>query len=64
MLNRFRISAKLLNALTVLGIGIGLLIFLVGLLTDAYSWQMGLVVMVALWVIGFAFRVFLVSKEE
>jgi hypothetical protein len=64
MLNRFRISAKLLNALTVLGIGLGLLIFLVGLLTDAYSWQMGLVVMVALWVIGFALRVFLVSKEE
>lgn len=64
MLNRFRMSAKLLNALTVLGIGLGLLIFLVGLLTDAYSWQMGLVVMVALWVIGFALRVFLVSKEE
>ena len=64
MLNRFRISAKLLNALTVLGIGLGLVIFLVGLLTDAYSWQMGLVVMVALWVIGFALRVFLVTKEE
>jgi len=37
MLNRFRISAKPLNALTVLGFGLGLVIFLVGLLTDAYG---------------------------
>ena len=64
MLDRFRLPPNILNALTVVGIGLGILVFLVGLLTDAYSWQMGVVGMIALWAIGFALRVFLVTKEE
>ncbi len=64
ILDRFRLPLKLMNALTALVIGSGVLILTVGLFTDAYSWQMGVIGLVALWVIGFALRTFLVTKEE
>ncbi len=70
MLNRCReylscgLPLKLMNALAVLVIGAGILILTVGLFTDAYSWQMGVVGLVALWVIGFSLRVFLITPEE
>ncbi len=48
-----------LFALTALLFGCGILVLVVGVFSDRYSWQHGLIGMVALWVVAFALRVFL-----
>jgi uncharacterized membrane protein YqjE len=53
-----------MNAFTALLFGCGILVFCVGLFSDQYKWQYGLIGMVALWVIAFALRVFLVTKND
>jgi len=52
------------NAFTAFLFGCGILVFAVGLFSDEYSWQYGLIGMVALWVIAFALRVFLISRSD
>jgi len=44
--------------------GLGILVLIVSLLTDAYSWQMGVIGLVVLWGLAFVLRVFLVTPEE
>jgi hypothetical protein len=55
---------RFMNAFTALLFGCGILVFAVGLFSDQYVWQYGLIGMVALWVIAFALRVFLVTRSE
>jgi hypothetical protein len=52
------------NALTALLFGIGILVCVVGLFTDQYSWQIGVIGLVAAWVLAFALRVFLVGRSD
>jgi len=40
------------------------LVLLISLLTDAYSWQAGIVGLVVLWVLAFTLRVFVITSEE
>jgi hypothetical protein len=56
----FRLAQTLVAAL----VGLGILVLLISLLTDAYSWQAGIVGLVVLWVLAFALRVFVVTSEE
>jgi uncharacterized membrane protein YqjE len=55
---------RLLNAFTALLFGCGILVLVVGLFSDQYKWQYGLIGMVALWVIAFALRVFLSTRGD
>ncbi len=53
------------NAFTALLFGCGILVFSVGLFSpETYSWKLGIIGMVTLWVIAFALRVFLMSKSD
>jgi uncharacterized membrane protein YqjE len=54
---------KHMNALAALLFGCGVLVLVVGLLTDRYSWQYGVIGMVAFWVVAFAFVVFVATIE-
>ncbi len=57
--------SRFMNAFTALLFGCGILVFCVGLFSpETYSWQYGLIGMVALWVIAFALRVFLVTRDD
>ena len=56
----FRLAQTLVAAL----VGLGILVLLISLLTDAYSWQAGIVGLVVLWVLAFALRVFVITQEE
>ena len=52
------------DAFTVFLIGLGILALAVGLFADAYSWRMGVVGLVAFWVIAIALRVYMFSTAE
>jgi hypothetical protein len=55
---------RLLNSVTALLFGSGVLVLCVGLFSDAYTWGLGVVGMVTLWVIAFALRVYLVTRDN
>jgi hypothetical protein len=55
---------RLLNSFTALLFGSGILVLCVGLFSDAYTWGLGVVGMVTLWVVAFALRVFLVTRDD
>jgi hypothetical protein len=59
-----RIPKKYLYALGAFVFGCGILVFVVGLLSDRYSWQLGLIGMIALWVIDFVFAVYYLSGPD
>ena len=48
---------KHMNAFAALLFGCGVLVLVVGLFSDRYSWQYGVIGMVAFWVVAFALRV-------
>jgi hypothetical protein len=56
--------ARFANALTALLFGGGILVLCVGLFADAYSWKLGVIGLVTLWVLAFALRVFLVTRAD
>jgi hypothetical protein len=57
--------APFMNAFTALLFGCGILVLCVGLFVpDAYTWKLGIIGLVTLWVIAFALRVFLVSRND
>jgi hypothetical protein len=54
-----------MNAFTALLFGCGILVLCVGLFVpDAYSWKLGIIGLVTLWVIAFALRVFLATRDD
>jgi uncharacterized membrane protein YqjE len=53
-----------MTALVAALFGLGILVLIIGLLTDAYSWQMGIIGLAVLWGAAFVLRVFLVTPEE
>jgi hypothetical protein len=55
---------RLLNSFTALMFGSGILVLCVGLFSDAYSWGLGVVGLVTLWVLAFALRVYLISRDD
>ncbi len=55
---------RLASTLVALLLGLGILVLVIGLLTDAYNWQMGIIGLVALWGAAFVLRVFLVTPEK
>ncbi len=55
---------RILNSFTAFLFGCGILVLCVGLFSDAYTWGLGVVGMVTLWVIAFALRVFLVTRDD
>jgi hypothetical protein len=55
---------RFLNAFTAFLFGCGILVLCVGLFSDAYDWKLGVIGMIALWVVAFALRVFLVSRSD
>ena len=55
---------RILNSITALLFGSGILVLCVGLFSDAYAWGLGVVGMVTLWVIAFALRVYLVTRDN
>jgi len=55
---------RLSSTLVALLFGLGILVLIIGLLTDAYSWRMGIIGLVALWGAAFVLRVFLVTPEK
>lgn len=55
---------RFMNAFTALLFGCGILVFAVGLFYDGLSWQYGLIIGVAFWVIAFALRVFLATRSD
>jgi len=55
---------RFMNAFTAFLFGCGILVFAVGLFSSEYSWQYGLIGMVALWVVAFALRTFLVTRGD
>lgn len=55
---------RLLNAFTAFLFGSGILVLAVGLFDDAYTWGLGVVGLVTLWVIAFALRVYLVTRDD
>ena len=55
---------RLLNAFTALLFGSGILVLAVGLFGDSYNWGLGVVGLVTLWVIAFALRVYLVTRDD
>jgi hypothetical protein len=52
------------NAFTILLLGLGVLVLVVGLVTEAFSAAMGVVGLVALWVIAIALRVYTVVTDQ
>lgn len=54
---------KHMNAFSALVFGCGVLVLVVGLFTDRYSWQYGVIGMVAFWVVALAFRAFMTTFE-
>lgn len=56
--------ARFLNSFTALLFGSGILVLAVGLFDDAYSWGLGVVGLVTLWVIAFALRVYLTTRDD
>jgi hypothetical protein len=54
---------KHVNAITALLFGCGVLVLVVGLFTDRYSWQYGVIGMVAFWVVALAFLGFTANIE-
>ena len=54
---------KHINAFAALLFGCGVLVLVVGLFSDRYSWQYGVIGMVAFWVVAFALGVFMVTIE-
>jgi len=52
------------NAFTAFLFGCGILVLCVGLFSNAYSWKLGVIGMVTLWVVAYALRVFLISKSD
>lgn len=52
-----------MNTLAVLLLGLGVLVLVLAL-TGAYSWQWGVVGLVATWVLGLAVRAYLTTSEE
>ena len=55
---------RFLNSFTALMFGSGILVLAVGLFSDAYAWGLGVVGLVTLWVLAFALRVFLVTRDD
>jgi hypothetical protein len=55
---------RILNSFTALLFGSGVLVLAVGLFADVYNWGLGVVGMVTLWVMAFALRVFLVTRDD
>ena len=56
----YRLAQTLVAAL----FGLGILVLILSLLTDAFSWQMGIIGLVVLWGAAFVLRVFLVTPEQ
>jgi len=57
--------ARFMNAFTALLFGCGILVLCVGLFSpETYSWKLGVIGMVTLWVIAFALRVFLATRGD
>lgn len=54
---------RFLDAFTAFLMGSGVLVLVVGLFSDAYSWRLGVVGLVALWVVAFALRVYLFTAD-
>ena len=54
---------RFLNAFTAFLMGSGVLVLVVGLFSDAYPWGLGVVGLVALWVVAFALRVYLITAD-
>ncbi len=55
---------RFMNAFTVLLFGLGVLVFVAGLFADAYSWKIGIVGAVALWVFAVTLRVYAFTRDE
>jgi len=55
---------RLLNSFTALMFGSGILVLCVGLFSDAYSWGLGVVGLVTLWVLAFALRIYLITRDD
>jgi prepilin signal peptidase PulO-like enzyme (type II secretory pathway) len=55
---------RAMNAFTVLLFGLGVLVFVAGVFTDAYDWKIGVVGAVALWVLAVTLRVYTFSRDE
>lgn len=55
---------RFLNSFAALMFGSGILVLAVGIFADTYSWGLGVVGLVTLWVMAFALRVFLVSRDD
>ena len=58
------IGFRLAQTLMALLFGSGILVFLLGLLTDDYSWKMGIIGLAVLWGAAFVLRVFVVTPER
>ena len=54
---------KHINAFAALLFGCGVLVLVVSLFSDRYSWQYGVIGMVALWVVAFALAGFMAAFE-
>ena len=54
---------KRMNAFAALLFGCGVLVLVVSLFSDRYSWQYGVIGMVAFWVVAFAFLAFMATFE-
>jgi hypothetical protein len=59
-----KIPKEYLYAFGSLVFGCGILVFVVGLFSDRYSWQRGLIGMIALWVIDFACAVYYLTRPD
>jgi len=55
--------AKRMNAFAALLFGCGVLVLVVGLFSDRYRWQYGVIGMVAFWVVASALRAFMATFE-
>ena len=55
---------RFLNSFAALLFGSGILVFSVGVFDDAYSWGLGLVGLVTLWVLAFTLRVYLTTRDD
>jgi hypothetical protein len=55
---------RFMNAFTVLIYGLGAVVFIAGVFAGIYSWKIGLIGAVVLWVIGITLRVYVFSTDE
>jgi hypothetical protein len=55
---------RFMSAFTALLFGCGILVLCVGIFADSYGWKLGVIGLVTLWVVAFALRVFLVSRND